>query len=85
LDAKGRLFRLYSSALHRSALKSEVATHTAITNLFTGRAARSIVNRMVSQLGPIGEAMPALPLAAGAIAPLRAVAEKQGLDHLSSH
>jgi hypothetical protein len=29
-------------------------------------------------------AMPAFPLAAGAIAPLRATAEKQGLDDFSS-
>jgi nitronate monooxygenase len=74
-----------TSALHRSALNSEAATHTAITNLFTGRPARSIVNRMVSELGPMGEAMPAFPLAAAAIAPLRAAAEKQGLGDFSSH
>ncbi len=73
-----------TSALHRSALKSEAAGHTAVTNLFTGRPARSIVNRLVSELGPIGAAMPAFPLAAGALAPLRAAAEKQGRDDFSS-
>jgi nitronate monooxygenase len=61
-----------TSAVHRAALKSEAARHTALTNLFTGRPARGIVNRVMRELGPIGAAVPAFPLAAGAIAPLRA-------------
>ncbi|RPH59949.1 MAG: 2-nitropropane dioxygenase, partial [Burkholderiales bacterium] len=51
---------------------------TAVTNLFTGRPARAIVNRIVRELGPIGADTPAFPLAAVAIAPLRARAESQG-------
>ena len=35
------------SAMHRAALKSEAARHTALTNLFTGRPARGIVNRIM--------------------------------------
>jgi nitronate monooxygenase len=66
-----------TSAVHRSALKSEAARHTALTNLFTGRPARAIVNRVMRELGPIGTAIPAFPLAVGAIAPLRAKAEAQ--------
>lgn len=71
-----------TSALHRQALKSEAARHTALTNLFTGRPARGIVNRLMRELGPIGPA-PAFPLATAAIAPLRAQAESQGSGDFS--
>jgi nitronate monooxygenase len=67
-----------TSAVHRAALMSEAARHTALTNLFTGRPARGIVNRVMRELGPIGAAVPAFPLAVGAIAPLRAKAERRG-------
>ena len=40
-----------TSAVHRVALKSEAARHTALTNLFTGRPARGIVNRIMKELG----------------------------------
>lgn len=67
-----------TSAIHRAALQSPHARHTALTNLFTGRAARGIVNRVMRELGPISNAPPAFPLATSAIAPLRARAESQG-------
>jgi nitronate monooxygenase len=66
------------SALHRAALKSESAAHTALTNVFSGRPARGIVNRIVRELGPISPLAPEFPLAGGAIAPLRAKAEPAG-------
>ena len=72
-----------NSALHRAALKSEAACHTALTNLFTGRPARSIMNRLMRELGPISTAAPSFPLAAAAIAPLRATAESRGSDDFS--
>jgi nitronate monooxygenase len=72
-----------TSAVHRSALKSVAARHTAITNLFTGRPARGIVNRLMRTLGPISAAAPAFPLAPAAIAPLRAHAERQGSGDFS--
>jgi len=67
-----------TSALHRAALQSEAARHTALTNVFTGRPARGIVNRIVRELGPISPLTPAFPLAVGGVAPLRAKAEAQG-------
>jgi nitronate monooxygenase len=73
-----------TSALHRAALKSEAARHTALTNVFTGRPARGIVNRIIRELGPISAAVPAFPLASSAIAPLRAQAERRGSDDFSS-
>lgn len=72
-----------TSAVHRAALKSEAACHTALTNLFTGRPARGIVNRIIKELGPISAAAPAFPLAGAAIAPLRAKAESQGSGDFS--
>jgi nitronate monooxygenase len=67
-----------TSALHRAALQSPAAAHTALTNLFTGRPARGIVNRLMRELGAISGAAPAFPLATAAIAPLRAAAERAG-------
>lgn len=72
-----------TSAVHRAALKSEGARHTALTNLFTGRPARGIVNRLMRELGPMSALPPAFPLAAGAIAPLRAKAEARGSGDFS--
>jgi nitronate monooxygenase len=71
-----------TSALHRAALQSDAARHTALTNLFTGRPARGIVNRVIRELGPIGPA-PEFPLATSGIAPLRAKAEAQGSGDFS--
>ena len=67
-----------TSALHRAALQSSAAQHTALTNLFTGRPARGIVNRVMRELGPMHPAAPAFPLATADMAPLRAAAEAQG-------
>lgn len=72
------------SAVHRAALMSEAARHTAITNLFSGRPARGIVNRIMRELGPMSDLPPAFPLASAALAPLRAMAEKQGSGDFSS-
>jgi len=72
-----------TSALHRAALQSETARHTALTNLFTGRPARGIVNRLMRELGPIGAAAPAFPMATSALAPLRAAAEAKGSGDFS--
>jgi nitronate monooxygenase len=67
-----------TSSLHRKALQGEGARHTALTNLFTGRPARGIVNRVMRELGPLRDAVPAFPLPALAVAPLRAAAEARG-------
>ena len=74
---------VHTSAVHRAALQSTGAVHTAITNRFTGRPARSIVNRVMRELGPLGEVSP-FPLAGGALAPLRAAAEAAGSGDFSS-
>jgi nitronate monooxygenase len=72
-----------TSAIHRAALKSEAARHTALTNVFTGRPARGIVNRVIAEVGPISAQAPAFPLATAALAPLRAKAEAAGSGDFS--
>lgn len=65
------------SAPHRAALRAP-ESETTLTNVFTGRPARGIVNRAVRELGPLSALAPAFPLAGGALAPLRAAAEAAG-------
>jgi nitronate monooxygenase len=72
-----------TSAVHRAALAGDASRHTAVTNVFTGRPARGIVNRLVREVGPISDAVPRFPLALSALAPLRAAAERQGRDDFS--
>ncbi len=72
-----------TTALHRDALKSKESEITALTNLFTGRPARGIINRIMRELGPISAAVPSFPLATSAIAPLRKAAESRGVDGFS--
>ncbi len=67
-----------TSAVHRSALNSAAARQTALTNIFTGRPARGIVNRLMRELGMLNTAAPDFPLAGAAVAPLRTRAESTG-------
>ncbi|CAI8741809.1 NAD(P)H-dependent flavin oxidoreductase [Pseudomonas chlororaphis] len=60
------------SAAHHRALRTAKESETALTNLFTGRPARGIVNRVMREIGPISPLAPAFPLAGGALMPLRA-------------
>jgi nitronate monooxygenase len=72
-----------TSAVHRSALQSAAGAATALTNLFTGRPARGIVNRLMRELGPMNSAVPEFPLAANTLAPLRLHAERLGSGDFS--
>ncbi|MCX2724011.1 NAD(P)H-dependent flavin oxidoreductase [Roseibium salinum] len=69
---------------HRQALTTAAAHETALTNVFTGRPARSILNRLVREVGPISSTAPAFPLAGGALAPLRAASEPSGSGEFMS-
>ncbi|SFL13976.1 nitronate monooxygenase family protein [Pseudomonas sp. NFACC46-3] len=60
------------SASHHRALRTVKESQTAVTNLFTGRPARGIVNRVMREVGPMSPLAPAFPLAGGALMPLRA-------------
>ena len=72
-----------TSPVHRAALKSAASRNTAVSNVFTGRPARGIVNRVMTDLGPMSALAPPFPLASAAIAPLRAKAESHGSGDFS--
>jgi nitronate monooxygenase len=65
-------------ALHRDALINAADDDTMITNVFTGRPARGIVNRLMVEVGPMASAAPRFPLASSALAPLKAKSEPAG-------
>ena len=70
--------------LHARALASARDDNTALTNVFSGRPARGIVNRLMRDIGPISPHAPAFPMAGKALAPLRAFAESQGRDDFTN-
>lgn len=71
------------SALHRVALKSAADDSTVLTNVLTGRPARSFQTRLVLEQGPISDTLPEFPLTAAPVALLRAKAEAQGVGDFS--
>ncbi len=70
--------------LHRAALRAARDDRTALTNVFTGRPARGLMNRLMREVGPMSELAPAFPTAGGALAPLKAKAEAAGASDFSS-
>ena len=72
-----------TSAVHRATLKSPDSRLTALTNVYTGRPARGVVNRLMREIGPISPAAPPFPLATAAVSALRAKAESQGSGDFS--
>jgi nitronate monooxygenase len=66
------------SPYHRAALKAARDDATALTNVFTGRPARTVMNRLVREVGPLAPGVPSFPVAALAVQPLRVKAESQG-------
>lgn len=72
------------SNLHRKALLDARDDNTALTNLFSGKPARSLVNRLMQELGPMSQDTPVFPTAGAALGPLKAVAENKGAADFSS-
>jgi nitronate monooxygenase len=72
------------TAPHRTALRHAKDNATALTNVFTGRPARGLLNRAMRELGPLTADAPAFPLAGGALAPLKAAAEAAGSGEFGS-
>jgi len=66
------------SSLHRAAIEKADADDTVISNVFTGRPARVILNRLALRVGPMAQAVPDFPLALNALMPLRKHAEANG-------
>ena len=72
------------SDLHRAALRDARDDDTALTNVFSGRPARGLMNRVMREVGPMSDAAPSFPTAGGALAPLKAKAEAAGSSDFSS-
>ncbi|MDH3712788.1 MAG: nitronate monooxygenase [Gammaproteobacteria bacterium] len=70
--------------LHREALREATDDQTALTNLFSGRPARGLMNRVMREIGPLSDQAPAFPTAGAALAPLKAQAEAAGAADFSS-
>jgi nitronate monooxygenase len=65
-------------SLHRDALRHARGDATLLTNVFSGRPARVLVNRLARDVGPISDDAPDFPLPLGELPLLRAKAEQQG-------
>ena len=72
------------SEFHRSTLGEARDDDTALTNLFSGRPARSVMNRIMREIGPMSDMAPAFPTAGGALAPLKAAAKGSAETEFSS-
>lgn len=60
--------------LYREALRSDA--ETVITNVYSGRPARGILNRFINEVGPISPDAPDFPYASHFVAPLRTASER---------
>jgi nitronate monooxygenase len=68
------------SSVHRRALMNAKDNQTVLTNVFSGRPARGILNRIVREVGPLSKLAPEFPLAGRTLAPLRAKSEAMDSD-----
>ncbi|HVY25935.1 MAG TPA: nitronate monooxygenase [Polyangiaceae bacterium] len=68
---------------HRRALEQARDDSTRISDVFTGRRARGIVNRFMREMGPNNDLVPPFPLASSVLAPVRAHAEGMGSGDFS--
>ncbi|HYI63245.1 MAG TPA: nitronate monooxygenase [Allosphingosinicella sp.] len=66
------------AAPHREKLGTLSGEGTVFTNLFSGREARGLRNRLIYDEGPMRADVPPFPYASAALAPLRAAAEADG-------
>ena len=72
------------SGLHRAALDGASDDGTALTNVFSGRPARGLLNRIMREAGPMAADAPPFPTAGGALAPLKKAAEADGSADFTS-
>jgi len=72
-----------TSAVHKHAIKTRRSSESVVTNVFSGRPARGLVNRLIREIGPINLSAPPFPQASIELSPLRQAAERIGLDDYS--
>ena len=69
--------------IYRAALHAARDDQTALTNVYSGRPARGLMNRVMREVGPMSDGAPAYPTAGQALAPLKAKAEAAGSGDFS--
>jgi nitronate monooxygenase len=62
--------------LHRDALRRAGANATVLTNVFTGRPAGAMVNRLIREVGPIADAAPAFRDRRGSVSRLKSQSKR---------
>lgn len=72
-----------TTPLHRKALKSTNTAHTVLTNIFSGRLARGIVNRAIRELGNIHKDALPFPHTSILMNALKQAAESQNTSDFS--
>jgi nitronate monooxygenase len=72
------------SELHRKRLTVAADDESALTNVFSGRPARSLLNRVTREIGPMTSAAPDFPGAGNTLGPLKKMSEAMGRDDFSS-
>jgi nitronate monooxygenase len=72
-----------TSPVHRAALAAASGDQTVLTNVLTGRPARSVTNRLIREVGPMSGDAPPFPLAAVGSGLLRGAAEPTGSAEFS--
>ncbi len=70
--------------IHRAALHHAKDNETVLTNVFSGKPARGIINRATREVGPISGDAPPFPTAGAALTPLKAKAEATGSGDFTS-
>ena len=68
-----------ASTLHKQALHSPEASVTVLTRLFSGRHARAIPNRFITELADAENDVPGYPVQNALMLPIRRAAAKRGL------
>jgi nitronate monooxygenase len=64
--------------LYREALRKAGVSSTIVTNVFSGRPARVLLNRLCAEIGPWSDTAPDFPLPMGELTSLRVAAERNG-------
>lgn len=73
------------SDVYRDAITNASSSDTCLTNVFSGRPTRTLVNRMVTEQGPMAKGAPSFPRGFSISGVLRNQAEKLGNRDFSAH
>ena len=71
--------------VYKNALHTAKSGHTALTNVFSGRPARCLMNRMMRELGPFRKDSATFPKGINAMAALKNAGELADLRDFSAH